>query len=495
MQKGSIILACLVAACLAGASSAGAGEIQTGILDPWALGGADGDLSAERVKQAGATAVRLQLTWRDVAPEPPADPTNPCSPQYRWGGFDALLRRVDVQGLVPVVYILSAPDWAEGAGSGPAGTVKPDRYKLAQFAEAAARRYNGDECGVLAPDVRYWQLWNEPNLSGYLNPQFDSKGRPYSPVHYRRMLNSFAAAVHGVNTANVVIAGGTGAYGGDKNRVRPLAFMRKMLCLSTKLTANCRAKSRFDIWSTHPYTHGAPTRQALHPDDVAMGDLADMRRVLRAGVREKRILDYAGIPKKALPFWITEISWDTRPPDTKGVPLKLHARWTSEALYRMWRARVSRAFWFMLRDRPLPTERWQSGFYFCGAATRADDGECGAASLADDAVKSRSLRAFRFPFVAFAGNGRVSVWGRIPPDRLGATHVAIQRRTSRGWKIVAWPRVRGGGIFKQRWRASWTKGSLRARIPETESSVPFSLKRPSSSKRFLAFGCGGNIPC
>jgi hypothetical protein len=36
-------------------------------------------------------------------------------------------------------------------------------------------------------------------------------------------------------------------------------------------------------------------------------------------------------------------------------------------------------------------------------------------------VKRRSLEAFQFPFVAFAHNGRVSAWGRIPPDAVAGS--------------------------------------------------------------------------
>ena len=50
------------------------------------------------------------------------------------------------------------------------------------FATAAAGRFSGSFGGH--PRVRYWGVWNEPNLSTFLQPQYRG-GRPYSPLLYR----------------------------------------------------------------------------------------------------------------------------------------------------------------------------------------------------------------------------------------------------------------------------------------------------------------------
>jgi hypothetical protein len=466
----------------AGASARG---IQTAFVDPDAFAGVDGDRAAARMRGAGATSVRLLLSWNSVAP--PSRPLDPSDPtQYNWSGFEAQVDRAVANGLTPIVYVVSAPAWAEGAArpaSAAPGTWKPNPDEVGDFGKAAAAHFQGR--------VRHWELWNEPNLSNFLNPQYEG-GVAYSPRHYRLMLNAFAAGVHSVDANNIVIAGSTAPYGGG-DRVRPLRFMRYVLCLSKTLTANCSATAQFDAWSTHTYTHGGPTRHAVNADDVAIADLPDMRRVLLAGVRRGHVVTSSGIPRTSASLMVTEFSWDTRPPDTKGVPLSLHARWTSEALYRMWRARVTLATWYLLRDRPFPAELWQSGFYFCGAARLSDEASCGlsTASLAGDARKSGSHRAFRFPFVAFDRNGRVSVWGRMPPGTAGP--VAIQRKTATRWRTVRRASLQSGGVFTKRWRSSWTSGYLRARLPSGEASLRFSLRQPPYP-RYFAFGCGGTGP-
>ena len=131
---------------------------------------------------------------------------------------------------------------------------------------------------------------------------------------------------------------------------------------------------------------------------------------------------------------MTEISWDTKPADPKGVPSALHARWVSEMLYRLWRLNVGSVTWFQL-EGPLPraTSAYQSGLHpVNGIANNR---------------KKLSHTAFRFPFVAFVAGSKVRIWGRTPPGAPAQT-VVIERRTpSTGWRRVATTRAQSTGIF------------------------------------------------
>jgi hypothetical protein len=160
------------------------------------------------------------------------------------------------------------------------------------------------------------------------------------------------------------------------------------------------------------------------------------------------------------------------------VPIALHARWVSEALYRMWRAGVSLVTWWRLRDDPLRTSPYQSGLYFNGGS-----------SLAADRAKP-SLRAFRFPFVAFPVAGGARVWGRTPSARL---RLDVEHRGASGWRKVATLTSNAHGIFAARVRAN--AGALRARLADgSDFSLAFALRAPPS-RRIYPFGCGGRIPC
>lgn len=170
-------------------------------------------------------------------------------------------------------------------------------------------------------------------------------------------------------------------------------------------------------------------------------------------------------------FWVTEFGWDTNPPDPKEVPLRLHARWVAEALYRMWDAGVSLVTWYLLRDYPIAQKPYQSGLYLRGA------------TLAADRPKP-SLTAFRFPFVALPTGGRILLWGCTPGGKPGA--VVVEQRASAGWTKRVTLEANRFGIFSAEVQAAGA-GDFRASLADgSASSVPFALKSPPASSSRLA---------
>jgi hypothetical protein len=476
LRRG-VWIAVLVAAAGAAVAStfsqpAAARRLDTAFVDPRSF--ATDATSIDRfglARSAGARSARLLLNWSSVAPartaltKPPdftaADPSDPL---YNWTRFDEQLRNASAAGIEPIVYIYGAPAWAENNGQPSAprptsgtGNWKPSPTEFRAFAQAAAQRYSGtfgceETC---LPRVRYWQAWNEPNRVYFLYPQ------KTAPRWYRAMVNQFAAGVHSV-PGNVVVAGGLSPYG-KRTGLAPMRFMRSMLCMSTKpYHAVCSRKSTFDTWTHHPYTCGGPNREAFSSQDIGVADLPEMRALLKAAIRSNRVRH-----SRPVGFWATELGWISKPPRGDGVPLRLHARWVAEALYRSWRAHVSLVTWFPLVDVPRSIGPYQSGLYFANGVD----------------AKTRSVLAFRFPFVAYVRSAQVYVWGRIPPNSAGqyvAQTVAIQRRTSSGWRTVGRVRSSSTGLFAKTLRIR-TRGTLRAvgTVDGTRvGSNPFGLKRP-----------------
>jgi hypothetical protein len=448
---------------------------RTGIYEP--AGFLTGEpLVYSRVRAAGGTFARFGLSWRLVAPRlKPRDwnPRNPMDPNYSWGPFDTAVKGIVRAGLIPVVAVAETPGWAIANPKCDKGkSCAPKLRDLESFARAAALRYSGRLEGI--PRVRYWQAWAEPNVSYFLLPQrrggFDfqqPQGRSYVAARlYRGIVNAFAAGVKGVAKDNLVIAGGLQPWISDYG-LGALAFMRQMLCMSGRQDprprSGCDGRSRFDIWSTHPYTSGPPNLDAVgarYADDVSIVDLPLMSRLLSAAESAGRIetdLD-------AVPFWVDEFSWDTDPPDPNGVPWRLHARWTANALYRMWAAGVSMVMWFQLRDaedlgQP-HGERYDSGLYLRGE------------TIADDRPK-RSLRAFEFPFVALRRAGGIYVWGRTPDSSQGL--VSIEARSQERWTAVLGLRSDRYGVFHRLIPAADFAGPLRARANDVVS-LPYPMK-------------------
>ncbi|MEX2032906.1 MAG: hypothetical protein WEA81_08575, partial [Dehalococcoidia bacterium] len=331
---------------------------------------------------------------------------------------------------------------------------------------------------------------NEPNLDFFFAPQRDGAGNSVSPARYRDLVNAAAASIHAVDSRSRVVAGALAPFGPPSGHM-PLDFMRKVLCMSRGKAPRpvCTAKTTFDAWSHHPYTQGGPTHEAYWPDDASIGDLGEVRRLLRAAVRAGNV-----VHSRPVAFSVTEFSWETKAPDPQGVPARRHARWMSEGLYRMWANGVSLVTWWLLRDRPFPESSSQSGLYYCGARSTADDGGCWENPVAVDAAKPLAIRSLRFPFVAFPRRQGLFVWGRTPgSDR---ARVVIEARRSGVWRRLAVLRGNRHGIFTRVLRASAAGALVRARLAgRSDASLAFRAAPTRDVTLAHPFGCGGSLPC
>jgi hypothetical protein len=455
-------------AALGGASAVHAGgALRTAVYEPQL---AADSLQTEfaRMHGAGASLVRITVNWAAIAASAPAAAADPDDPAYAWSALDGEVAGAVDAGLQPILDVLGAPPWAVSGGH-------PQLGALSDFSHAVAERYSGRVANL--PRVRYWQLWNEPNLNAYIEPQF-SGTTPVSPGIYRSMANTFTTAIKGVAQTNTVIIGGLAPYGIQQKgqpinkvlSVAPLTFMRALLCISagSHPHATCNAKVKFDVFSVHPYTWGGPTHSAFSSDDVAIGDLPEVQQVLRDAWRLHRIA-----ATRMPPLWVTEFSWDTNPPDPHALPIAIQARWTSEALYHMWSDGIGVVTWFLLRDEPYPATPFQSGLYFAGE------------TVAQDKPKP-TLTAFRFPFVAYPGTSGTLVWGRTPDS--AAHTVLVERRAGSGWQRVATLKANRFGIFQSTLPLTSRTGYMRARVVgDGQVSLPFGLKAVPD-RRISPFG-------
>ena len=239
--------------------------------------------------------------------------------------------------------------------------------------------------------------------------------------------------------------------------------------------AGCGEPARFDIWANNPYTTGGPSHESAGKDDVSLGDLPEMGRLLKKAEAAGHIDNDVGRVR----FWITEFSWDSAPPDPGGLKMGTLCRWTSEAMFRAWQAGVSNFFWLSLRDWPrdsgLPySQTIESGLYFRGRTLEKDR-------------PKRVLKAFRFPFVAYRKTAGISVWGRTPDSSSG--RVLLSYRLGGGWKDLGIVRASGGGVFRSVIKTELggnMSGVVRAEYGP-DLSLPFSL-RPVKDRRQAPFG-------
>ena len=180
-------------------------------------------------------------------------------------------------GLTPILDILFTPKWAYANAPSGINAGAPRAADIGEFAQALATHYDGENS---LPDVRIYEVWNEPNLSLQLDPANASV--------YRAMINAVADGIHSVDPTNLVVAGGLDPFGHPKSKKQqwysaaPLAFMRSLLCVSKGAHphATCSDTVEFDVWSHHPYTFGGGFGKATRRDNVSLGDLPKMRSLL-----------------------------------------------------------------------------------------------------------------------------------------------------------------------------------------------------------------------
>ena len=473
--RASLLLAALTATLLLlpalNAPRAEARPLETGISGI----GNFAPLAFDRTRQAGATFVRLQVPWSVVAPKtPPANfnPADPADPAYDWAYIDTGVRQAVAAGLNPVLLIDGAPQWAQRCVSPPnlqyGNLCDPDPAALAQFATAAARRYSGS-FGTL-PRVQYWQGLNEPNLTVFFFPQYDTNGKALSPHLYRDLINAFYGAIKAVNPANLVIAAGLGPNELKKWNIGPMKFTRELLCMKgtnkpKPIKGACPGGVSFDIFDIHPYTTGWPNHKG-RINDVQLGDLGKLQTLLKAADRAGRI---NGAFNRT-PLWITEFGWDSNPPDPGGLPMKILTQWTAEAMHVSWSAGVSRFFWYTLRDEPFepgvpPSLTVQSGLYVRGGDLAADQ-------------PKPVLNTFHFPFTAYVVKGQgLEVWGRTPNS--GSGPVQIQVFKGGRWQKIKTLGASAQGIFRGTVKTGFgknKKGAARAFFAG-HASTPFPMKR------------------
>ena len=398
----------------------------------------DRDIAFQHARGAGASIIRFTWSWAAAAPHAPAklaDTRDPAWPGYDWGFVDAVTRQAVAAGLTPLFEATGAPSWAEGpnrprvSAQAPAGTWKPSPAAFEAFAEAAARRYSGhypdpQNPGQFLPRIRYWQGWNEPNLTAYLSPQWTRKhGRlvPASPDTYRQLLNAWYRGIKKVSRSNVVITAGTAPFGdlhkGDP-RIPPALFVRDLFCLQGRRAlrrVRCKgAPVHFDALAHHPYPIGPPRRHAPNPDDVSIADWSRLTRPLHAAQKHHTVT--AGHKQ----LWATEFSWNSRPQDPQGIPQQLEATYVQGALSELWQEGVTVATWFNMRDAPADGNALPSGIFFRGK------------TISDDKPKP-AYTAFRFPFTAYMHRSGAQLWGLAPAPGL----VVIEKQRGNGWTTVA----------------------------------------------------------
>ncbi len=292
----------------------------------------------DRARDANATVMKTTVYWFNVAPRRPGNAANPFDPAYRWEDLDEFVRQAADRDIEVMLTIWGTPTWA-GAGR----NRMPRRIAdLTNFSRALATRYSGRFRGF--PFVRFYSIWNEPNLNLFLTPQFNARGRSVSPTNYARLHRAGYAGIKAASRSALIAIGETSARGLTTSASHSPGRFAELL-------SKTRPRVRFDAWAHHPYptTHTQPPTQRVRWPNVSMTSLP------RFGVALDK-----WFARRNIPLWITEYGHETRPEDPRGVPYATQASFLRTAVSMARRnPRVGMLIWFALRDSE--ENLWQSG--------------------------------------------------------------------------------------------------------------------------------------
>ena len=314
---------------------------------------ANRDDRVREASQANATIMRLLVQWNLVARSRPGEPTDPFDPAYVFGDIDEAVRSAQEHDQEVILTLSGTPRWANG-GKNP--NVMPRRVAdFTAFSRAIAARYSGRFSGY--PFVRFWSVWNEPNLQLFLSPQFDSRGRSVAPANYAKLA---AAAYTGIKAGNPraqIAIGETSARGSDKaTGLRPTHSPGKF----AELVARANPRLKFDAWSHHPYPFNPNSRpsQVVKWPNVSLASLPRFNQSLRSLFK-----------RKSVPIWVTEYGHQTRPQDSLGVPYSTQAAYIQQSISMAASFPFVNMFiWFVFQDDP--GQPWESGLYTQGGAAK-----------------------------------------------------------------------------------------------------------------------------
>lgn len=405
------------------------------------------EAAVRRVRDLGITRLRVEISWlRVIQPHDRQKPAgfvatdpNSYSP-FGWAPYDRLIRLADRSGIKVYVDVNGfAPNWATPGGYPDGGCpgARPEgrgdvicrvnARDFGDFVQAVGTRYDGNH-GL--PRVDVWSLYNEPNIGGWLAPQFGSGGTPVSPHIYRDMVyaghEGLRASGHGNDE---VWIGELAPRSGDRperelqSTMAPLLFMREFFCLdpqSRPFTGDAaRARgcggSFREIPATglahHPYgllrtTSPPPDRAPEKPDDAPLSGTRRMVRLLDRAASLGRV-------RNALPVWMTEYGFETYPDDRRPLNEAAQALYMMRAEYLSWRnPRIKSYAQYLLRDDASQcggVTCWQTGLMYY-----------------ERRKKKASWFAIQQPIQALRGRGGFRIWGMVRPQPFTEKRVQLE---------------------------------------------------------------------
>jgi len=306
--------------------------------------------SVQMIADAGFHWLRQEFPWEDIEIHGKGDFEDRRHEPHRsaWEKYDHIVDLAEQYGLEVVPRLSNPPAWTR-ALTDTIGTYAPpdDLADWGDYVYAVVARYKGR--------IRYYQLWNEPNVY----PEWGEQ--PVDPEGYTQLLCEGYARAKEADPDAVIISGALAPTvslnpgPGPGTGLNDLVFLQR--------TYDAGAGACFDVMAVNDYMlWSGPTNHRMRPLNVNFGRPIYVRDIMAAN------------GDAAKPVWISEMNSNAVPNDPANisgvggyglVTLEQQARYAPLAYQRAmeewpWVGVVN--FWFF--KLPSDAERNQSWYYF-----------------------------------------------------------------------------------------------------------------------------------
>ncbi len=303
----------------------------------------DPDVRERSVAMAAAAGfhwLRQEFPWEDIEIHGKGDFQDRRHEPYRsaWEKYDHIVDLAERYDMELIVRVSNPPAWTRAQGNDVGSYAPPDDYgDFADFVYTLVSRYKGR--------VRYYQLWNEPNIY----PEWGNY--PISPEDYARLLCQAADAARAADPDVVIINGAMAstivldpAATPPGNALNDFLFMERLYDAGAGDCFDIVAMQGYGLWS-------GPTDRRMNPRVLNFSRPLFMRDLMVAhGDAHK-------------PIWISEMNWNAVPdeiPDKRfgQVTPAQQARYLVEAYQRIqqeWPWLGVANVWYLKR----PDDRWK----------------------------------------------------------------------------------------------------------------------------------------
>ncbi|MCP5105515.1 MAG: cellulase family glycosylhydrolase [bacterium] len=214
----------------------------------------------QKVKDAGIKWIRIDMDWAEI---------ERTTGTFDYARVDRVVNYADANGLSVLAVLAYTPGWANGnkGRNYPADNV----YYWKTFVQETVNRYRNA--------VKYWCIWNEPNLTEFFVPGKD--------IFVDQVFKPAADSIRGTDSAAFIV-------GPELSHLTSVG--REWYFWMTYILTECG--QYIDIVSHHIYKLEGVSH---------IYDLLETGDNLIPAVKE--VIEDAGQGSK--PFWITEIGWHT----------------------------------------------------------------------------------------------------------------------------------------------------------------------------------------